>query len=90
MAVTEAMMLGLPALVTNYASAAEQVRQGVDGLIVENSQQGVTEGLCRLVAQPEEVQRMGRAAAAHDYGNEGDVARLYALLDEIRRERGDG
>ena len=45
MAVTEAMLLGIPALVTNYASASEQINDGFNGILFENSYQGILNGL---------------------------------------------
>ncbi len=41
MAVTEALMLGVPALVTTYASAKEQIENGIDGVIIENTDDAV-------------------------------------------------
>lgn len=49
MAVTEAQVLGLPVLATRYASATEQVQHGVDGLVVDNSFEGIREGLSLLL-----------------------------------------
>lgn len=49
MAVTEAQMLGIPTIVTNYSAAHEQIQDGIDGLIVENSDEGIFYGLKTLL-----------------------------------------
>ena len=40
-AVTEAQILGLPVIVTNYSSASEQVMNEVDGLVVNNDDHSI-------------------------------------------------
>lgn len=55
MAVTEAQMLGLVPVVTNYASASEQVRNLYDGLIMDNSDDGIYEGLEYMLYHLEDV-----------------------------------
>lgn len=46
--VTEAQIIGRPVIVTAYASAAEQVIHGVDGIIVENSDQSFIDGVVNI------------------------------------------
>ncbi|WP_027090364.1 glycosyltransferase [Thomasclavelia saccharogumia] len=48
MVITEAQMLGIPSFVTEYSSAREQIASGKDGLIVENSIDGLYNGLIYL------------------------------------------
>lgn len=55
MAVTEAQMLGLVPVVTNYASASEQVRNLYDGLIMDNCDDGIYEGLEYMLYHLEDV-----------------------------------
>lgn len=82
-AVTEAMMLGLPALVSRYESAPEQIESGVDGLIVENSDEGVLSGLEALCETPGLLPKLRENVQARHYGNEEDMALYYKLFDEI-------
>ncbi|HHV95140.1 MAG TPA: glycosyltransferase [Clostridiaceae bacterium] len=83
LAVTEALMLGLPALVTNYASASEQIENYVDGLIVENSVQGIIEGLEILINNPGLREQMKKAVASKDYSNVEAVKQLEKVLEEL-------
>ena len=56
--VTEAQILGLVPVVTNYSSAKEQIVNGIDGLIVNNNEEDILAGLKYLIEQPKELQRL--------------------------------
>lgn len=81
MAVTEAQILGLPALVTRYTSAPEQIRNGIDGMIVENSEQGVYEGLQYVLMHSEEIEKWRRETAATRYDNPEEIKVVEDLID---------
>lgn len=55
MAVDEAIALGIPVLVTDFASAHEQVRDGVDGWVVPNHLLGILAALIALVDAPDQL-----------------------------------
>lgn len=82
MVVTEAFMMGLPALVTEYSSAREQVRDGVDGIIVENSEAGIYEGLKRIIEHPEIIPELKKNVINTDYSNVEEIKKVEQLLDE--------
>ena len=81
MAVTEAFMMGLPALVTEYSSAREQVRDGVDGMIVDNSEQGVYEGLLKIIEHPEIIEDLKKNVLQTDYSNVEEMKKIEALIE---------
>lgn len=83
MAVTEAQILGLPVLATRYASASEQITDGVDGLIVENSEAGIERGLERLLETPGLLEKLSAQARLRHYGNETEMERYYDLFREV-------
>ena len=82
MAVTEAMMLELPPLVTEYASAHEQIRQNIDGFITENSEEGVYEGLKYLISHQEILSVYKKNLAERNYDNDSEIEKIYTLFDE--------
>ncbi len=82
-AVTEAQILGLPVLTTQYASAAEQISDGVDGLIVENSEEGIERGLERLLETPGLLDALSAQAKKRHYGNEFEIQKYYDLFREV-------
>lgn len=55
MVITEAQMLGIPAVVTRYASAHEQIQSGYNGLIMENSEEGILKGLRQIFDNPYKI-----------------------------------
>lgn len=83
LAVTEALILGLPALVTRYSSAAEQIENGVNSLIVDNTEEGIAEGLIRFCEEPGLLEKLARRVRMEHFGNETDIERYYALWKEI-------
>lgn len=82
MVVTEAFMMGLPVLVTEYSSAREQVRDGVDGIIVDNSTEGIYEGLKRIIENPEIIPQLKKNVINTDYSNVEEIKKVERLLDE--------
>ena len=81
MVVTEAFMMELPALVTEYSSAREQVRDGIDGIIVENSEQGIYDGLLKIIDHPEIIEELKKNVLATDYSNVEEMKKVEALID---------
>lgn len=81
MVVTEAFMMGLPALVTEYSSAREQVRDGIDGIIVENSEQGIYEGLLRIIEHPEIIEELKKNVINTDYSNVEEMVKIIEMVE---------
>ena len=80
MAVTEALMLGVPALVTTYASAKEQIENGIDGVIIENTDEAVYYSLKMLVNNKKKINIMKQNAYNRDYSNIEVIESVYNLL----------
>ena len=78
MVVTEAFMMGLPALVTEYSSAREQVRDGID----ENSQAGVYDGLLRIIEHPGIIGELKKNVIKTDYSNVEEMTKVEQLIEE--------
>lgn len=81
MVVTEAFMMGLPALVTEYSSAREQVRDGIDGIIVGNSEQGIYEGLFKIIDHPEIIDELKQNVLNTDYSNVDEMEKINRLIE---------
>jgi len=69
MVITESMILGTPPVVTRYLSAGEQIRDGVEGIIVENTEASALPVLLRCMDEPKLVQSMRDILVQNDYGN---------------------
>lgn len=81
MAVTEGFMMGLPALVTEYSSAREQVRHNVDGYIMENSEDGIYEGLKYILTHKDEVSNWGKNVSETEYSNIEAIRQIELMID---------
>ena len=69
MVITESMILGTPPLVTRYLSAAEQICDGIEGIIVENEDLSAVPALCKCIDEPEKIREMKEYLLKKDYGN---------------------
>lgn len=79
--VDEARVLGLPVLATNYSSARDQVRDGVDGLIVPMDPEGIAKGIENLLRDSTLLGRLSDRASAIDVGVLEDISSFVCLLD---------
>lgn len=80
MAVTEAQVLNVPALVTNYASAKEQVNNGIDGLVVDNSSEGIFKGLKYVLDHMEELKKWKGNISNFDVTNNQAECQICRLI----------
>lgn len=81
MAVTEAFMMGLPAVVAEYTSAHEQIRHGVDGFVMDNSTEGIYEGLKHIITHPEKLGGWKETVLQTEYSNVQEIAKVEQLID---------
>ena len=82
MAVTEAQMLGIPPVVTNYASAAGQIKSGFDGLIVDNTDDAVYDALCYLIGNQNEVKKWQNNLGNENFDNIQEIDKVYTIIGE--------
>ena len=69
MVVTESMILGTPPIVTEYLSAAEQIENGVEGIIVNNDDTSIIDTLNYLAKNPDNIKRIRTTLLSRKYGN---------------------
>ena len=81
MAVTEAFMMGLPVLATEYSSAHEQIRHGLDGYITENSTDGIYAGLKYIIENTDKLSEWKNNVMKTDYSNLVEIRKVEALID---------
>ena len=85
MAVLEAMMLGRPVVATRMGGIPEQVRDGIDGLLVRAGNELELAAALRILADsPDVADRMGRAAHERATGLFGPQRHTSGLLDIYR------
>lgn len=79
--VREAQMLYKPVVITDYPTAKSQVDNGVDGVIVPLDEQETAKGLAAFIGDVPLRHKIVDYLQTHDYGNEGEVDKIYSLLD---------
>lgn len=74
--VREAQILCKPVIITNYATSASQVKNGVDGIIVSQGNEQTAEGIYTFVQDKALQEQIVTYLQSHDYGNEDEVRKL--------------
>ena len=82
MAITEAQMLGVVPLVTSYSSAKEQIEQNVDGIICENTDDGIYVALKEVLIGKSRINEMKVNVKNREYSNQNDLFLIEQLLGE--------
>ncbi len=80
MTVTEAKILGVPPVVTEYLSAREQIADGIEGIVVENTEESIIPVLKDLMDHPEKCKKMSEYLLAHEYGNAVYMCEIEKML----------
>lgn len=80
--VREAQMLYKPVVVTNYPTASSQIQNGDDGVIVPMDNEGCAKGLAEFIFDKQKQEHIIEYLKAHDYGNVGEVEKIYDLIKE--------
>ena len=80
--VREAQILYKPVVITNFPTAKSQLQDGVDGLIVPLDNYLAAKGIANFIKNVSLQQRFIEYMQTHDYGNEKEVKKIYALMEE--------
>src|SRR5690625_236072 len=78
--VGEAQILAKPVLITNYPTAQSQVRDRFDGVICEQSIEGIAQGIADLYNDPQWRTELIRNCEQTDYQNSHELEKLYKLI----------
>lgn len=78
--VREAQILQKPVIITDYPTASSQVKNGIDGVIVPMPVKSCAEAIGSTVNNECLKSKIVGYLAAHDYGNENEVEKLYKLI----------
>ena len=78
--VREAQVLCKPVIVTDYPTAKSQIKDGIDGVIVPMDNEGCAQGIAKAIENQPLLDKLTEYLASHDYGNESEVNKIYALM----------
>ena len=79
--VREAQLLGRPVVITDYATSASQLEDGVDGVIVPMDNAGCAAGIAALLRNPARMRQLSENCAKRDYTNSAEIKKIYALME---------
>lgn len=80
--VREAQLLGKPVVITDYATSASQLEDGVDGVIVPMDNAGCAAGIAALLRNPARMRQLSEYCAKRDYTNSAEIEKIYALMED--------
>ncbi len=83
MVITESFIMGVVPVVTEYTSAHEQIRDGVDGLVFENNDNALYEGLKKVIENPKMLDELKNNIINTDYGNEKEIKAFDEIIEEL-------
>lgn len=81
-AVREAQILGKPVIITNYATAASQLNDGIDGVIVPMDIDACADGIIKVIKNKELQEKLVENTKKTDYTNAGEIEKLYRFMEE--------
>ncbi len=79
--VREAQILCKPVIVTNYPTAGSQIQTGVDGVIVPMDVDACANEMVAFIRNVELQQKIVKYLQTHDYGNVGEIEKIYRLCE---------
>jgi glycosyltransferase involved in cell wall biosynthesis len=80
--VREAQILGKAVVITDYPTAASQVVDGIDGVIVPMDNETCAEALASILKDKEKLKMLRRNCEERNYDNREEVEKLYHLMGE--------
>lgn len=81
MVLNEALTLSVPVITTEFPSAHEVVKDGIYGLIVPNTDEGLAEGVLRYAEDAALRDNLKSNACNFRYGNDEILESVYKILD---------
>ncbi|WP_310185682.1 glycosyltransferase [Bacillus sp. 3255] len=79
-AIDEAKILQKPIVVTNYDTAKDQITNGVNGLIVEMTEQGIAEGIQTCMSNTSLRESFISSLSSEKLGTEEEINKLYEIF----------
>lgn len=81
-AIDEAKALCKPIVVTNYTTVGDQIEDGKDGMVVPISEDGIYQGLKRILDNQTLREQLSLNLKNIDQGNLSEILKFYSLIDD--------
>lgn len=80
--VCEALILNKPVIITNYATAHSQIKNGFDGVIVPLDNEGCANAIAEAMTDQELLHELIENMKSTNYSNESEIEKLYELIED--------
>lgn len=77
----ETKILGVPILATDYPTVRDQILDGMEGMIVPMTAEGIADGIEKMMQNPAIGRKIRTYLAEHEYGNQAEVLKYMKLID---------
>lgn len=81
-AVREAQALNKPVIITNYATAKSQLKDGYDGVIVSMEIEESARQIAKIISDKDIQNKLVENTKKSDYTNAGEIKKLYEILED--------
>ncbi len=79
-AVREAQILNKPVVITKYATSADQLEDGTDGVVVPMDNAGCAKGICDFINNKALRVKIAENQKHRDYTNSSELQKIYRLI----------
>ena len=79
-AVREAQIIGKPVVITRFPTADNQLKDGINGIIVSMDNEGCANGILELIRTPEKQKQLIRECQMEDFSNKKAALKIDLLL----------
>ncbi len=80
-AVREAQILGKPVIITDYATANSQLKNGFDGVIVPLDNERCAESISELLKDTKKLNLLSKNCTMTDYSNTEELEKIYKVIE---------
>ncbi len=77
----ESKILGKAIVVTNYHTVFDQVKDGLEGVIVDMTPESICDGILKMVKEDGVKSKIEEYLSSHEYGNQNEAERYMLLFD---------
>jgi glycosyltransferase involved in cell wall biosynthesis len=79
-AIDEAKILSKPIVITNFSTAKDQIKDGVEGLIVDLNVDAIAAGISKLIEDEEARSRLTQYLSGLHLGTEEEIHKVYKIF----------
>lgn len=79
--IDEAKILAKPIILTNFTTAKDQIKNNVNGMIVDMTAEAIAEGIMKYMTEPEFTQQIIANLQLEHFGTESEIEKFYEIIN---------